>query len=209
MIALFVIGFVLMFAHQRGLSAIFGFAFVVISMLVTPGIWSALTNFNASSNQSLPAAYSGGSSGPVNRGGLQINQALLSYLEQNTQGTKYLMAVPSSMQGADYVLATGRPVLYLGGFNGQDAVVSAGDLSNMVKKGELRFIYWGGGGGGPNGGRSDISSWVTSSCKTIQGFETTTQNVGAPDGTRAGAVSQQNFGPGPGGDVQMTLYDCG
>ena len=210
MIALFVVGFVLMFTHQRGPSAIFGFAFVITSMLVTPGVWSALTNLNTSSNQSLPAAYSGGSSGPANRGGLQINQALLSYLEQNTQGMKYLMAVPSSMQGADYVLATGRPVLYLGGIKWPGCSGHADDLSNMVKNGELRFIYWGGGGGGPNGGRSDISSWVTSSCKTIQGFEATTQNAGAPDGTRSGIVSQQNFGLGPGGgDMQMTLYDCG
>ena len=32
---------------------------------------------------------------------------------------KYLMAVPSSMQGSDYVIATGRGVLYLGGFDGK------------------------------------------------------------------------------------------
>jgi 4-amino-4-deoxy-L-arabinose transferase-like glycosyltransferase len=215
-IALFAIGFVLMvmaiIARRRGLTAIFGFVLIVTAMLITPGVWSALTNLNVSSNQSLPAAYGGGSVGPVNRGGLQINQTLLSYLEQNTQGMKYLMAVPSSMQGADYVLATGRPVLYLGGFNGQDSVVSVSDLTNMVKNGELRFIYWSDGGGGPNGGRSDISSWVTSSCKAMQGFNTTTQNAGAPDGTRAGANSsgnQQNFAPGPGGNMQVTLYDCG
>ena len=127
-IALFTIGFVLLvisiFVLNHRLSAILGFAFVTTSMLLTPGIWSALTNLNASSNQSLPAAYGGGSVGPAIRSDLQINQDLLGYLQQNTQGMKYLMAVPSSMQGADYVLATGRPVLYLGGFNGQDSVVS-------------------------------------------------------------------------------------
>ena len=85
------------------------------------------------------------------------------------------------------------------------------DLANMVKNGELRFIYWGGGGGGPNGGRSDISSWIVSSCRAVQGFDTTTQNAGAPDGTRTGASNSnitQNFAPGPGGDMQVTLYDC-
>jgi hypothetical protein len=49
---------------------------------------------------------------------LQVSQALLDYLEEHTQDITYLMAVPSSMQGADHVLATGRPVLYLGGFMG-------------------------------------------------------------------------------------------
>ena len=122
------------------------------------------------------------------------------------------MAVPSSMQGADYVLATGRPVLYLGGFNGQDAVETAASLSQLVKNGELRYIYWGGRGGGPAGGQSNISSWVTSSCKAVQGFDTTTQNAGAPDGTRAGLdnpINPQNFAPGPNGNMQVTLYDCG
>ena len=164
-----------------------------------------LTNLYVSSNQSLPAAYGGSSIGSATRGDLQINQNLLSYLEQNTEGVKYLMAVPSSMQGADYILATGRPVLYLGGFNGQDSVVSVSDLANMVKNSELRFIYWGGGGGGPNGGRSDISSWVISSCKAVQGFDTTTQNSGAPDGTRTGVGNpndQPSFAQGPEGDMQ-------
>ncbi len=214
-IALFVIGFVsLMIAvltRKHGPVAIFGFAFIVTAMFITPGVWSALTNLNTSSNQSLPAAYSGNSSGPANRGGLQINQALLSYLEQNTQSMKYLMAVPSSMQGADYVLATGRPVLYLGGFNGQDAVETADSLSQLVKNGELRFIYWGSGGGGPAGGQSDISSWVASSCKAVQGFDTTTQNAGAPDGTRTGSnnpFNPQNVAPGLNGNMQVTLYDC-
>ncbi len=215
-IALFVIGlaslFIAVFARKRGPGAVFGFAFIITAMLITPGVWSALTNLNASANQSLPAAYSGVSSGPANRGGLQINQTLLSYLEQNTQGVKYLMAVPSSMQGADYVLATGRPVLYLGGFNGQDAVETPESLSQLVSNGALRFIYWGGGGGGPNGGQSDISSWVASSCKAVRGFDATTQNAGAPDGTRTGSnnpANQQNFAPGPNGNMQVTLYDCG
>ncbi|MBK9925133.1 MAG: glycosyltransferase family 39 protein [Anaerolineales bacterium] len=189
-----------------------GFALLVIAMLVTPTAWSALTNLNTSANQSLPAAYSGGSSGPANRGGTQVNETLLSYLESNTQGMKYLMAVPSSMQGSDYILATGRPVLYLGGFSGQDSVVSTDDLSQMVSNGELRYIYWGGGGGGPNGGNSNISNWVTSTCKAVQGFETTTRNSGAPDGTGTGIDNQnnrQNNSFGPGGNMQVTLYDCG
>ena len=124
---------------------------------------------------------------------------------------KYLMAVPSSIQGADYVLATGWPVLYLGGFNGQDQVETAESLSQLVSSGQLRYIYWGNGGGGPNGGQSDISSWVTSSCKVVQGFETTTQNVGVPDGTHAGSNNlnhQQGFSQGPGADMQVTLYNC-
>ncbi len=78
-----------------------GFGLVAGALLLTPGIWSGLTMLNSSENQSLPAAYSGRSSGPANGGGLQVNQALLAYLQPRTQGATFLMAVPSSMQGAD------------------------------------------------------------------------------------------------------------
>ena len=122
------------------------------------------------------------------------------------------MAVPSSMQGADYVIATGEPVLYLGGFSGQDQVVTAAGLSQLVASGELRFIYWGGQGGGgrnfgPGGGPSaSISQWVTSQCTLVKGFDTTTQNAGAPDGTGG---NQGATGNGVGGrDIRVNLYDC-
>jgi hypothetical protein len=115
------------------------------------------------------------------------------------------------MQGADYVLATGRPVLYLGGFMGQDNVVTSDDLAKMVADGELRFIYWNGpsGGfrGGPGqGGQSDISTWVTTACVPVQGFDTVTQNTGAPDGIATGPGAAGARGPG---GMQVSLYDCG
>lgn len=213
--ALFVIGTVLLAAvsvRAWRRMTIVGFGCVLAAMLITPGIWSALTTINSSANQSLPAAYGGPPSGPTNGGGLRVNQNLLDYLETNTQGVRYLMAVPSSMQGADYILATGRPVLYLGGFSGQDNVVGGDDLSRLVADGELRYIYWSanGGGGFPVQGRqAEVSSWVTANCTPVQGFDTQTQNSGAPDGT--GPRGSVDGGPpfvGPGG-MQVSLYQCG
>jgi 4-amino-4-deoxy-L-arabinose transferase-like glycosyltransferase len=186
-----------------------GFALTIVAMLLTPGIWSVYTILSASQNQSLPASYSGEAIGPVAQRGLQINQSLLDYLQANTSDTEYLMAVPSAMQGADYVLATGRPVLYIGGFNGQDQVVSSDDLEQMVKDGELRYVYWSAEGRGPAGANAEISSWVTSSCTAIQGFDTATQNAGVPDGTETdqnNSFSQTIGGPFRG--MQVTLYDC-
>lgn len=192
-----------------------GFALVSAAMLITPGIWSVYTNLSASQNQSLPSAYSGGAIGPVTQRGLQINERLLDYLQTNTQNTKYLMAVPSSMQGADYIIATGRPVLYMGGFMGQDDVVSAEDLARMVNDGELRYIYWNATGRGI-GTNSDISSWITSSCTPVQGFDTSTRNAGAPDGIGtnpdATTPNSNNRGfptGGPQENMLVTLYDCG
>ncbi len=161
--------------------ALAGFACVMAALLITPGVWSGLTTLSAGGNQTIPAAYSGGSFGFGGSGGLQVEQTLLDYLQQNTQGMKYLMAVPSSMQGAGYVLATGRPVLYMGGFSGQDQVVTGADLASLVAAGQLRYVLLGGGGLG-GGNQSDVSSWVTSQCTAVQGLNTSTGSSGRQGG---------------------------
>jgi 4-amino-4-deoxy-L-arabinose transferase-like glycosyltransferase len=201
-----------MFKKQR-FTALAGFSCITAAMLLTPGIWSGLTMLNNSENQSLPAAYGGGSYGPANRGDLQVNQELVDFLQANTQDMIFMMAVPSSMQGADYVLATGRPVLYLGGFMGQDEVVTPDDLAQLVQQGELRYIYWD-TRKGAFGGNAEISTWVETNCSLLQGFDTETRNSGAPDGTSAGSnsisSSQGNRIAGAfGGMQQVSLYDCG
>ncbi len=208
-VVLFVVGAILLTItakQQKGLAVSTGLALVIAVLFLIPGIWSGLTVLNGTANQSLPAAYNGRASSPANRGGVQINQALLDFLQAHTQGVKYLMAVPSSMQGADYVIASGRPVLYIGGFMGQDSVVSGDDLAQMVADGELRFIYWnssrGGIGGGGFNSQSDVNTWVSLACALVTGFDTSTRNTGAPDGTGA----SQSSG---GGNMQVSLYDCG
>jgi 4-amino-4-deoxy-L-arabinose transferase-like glycosyltransferase len=196
------------FIAKPNSARIIGSTFMVAAILITPGIWSLYTNLSASQNQSLPSSYSGGGVGPVTQRNIRVNQTLLDYLQSNTQNAKYLMAVPSAMQGVDYVLATGRPVLYIGGFNGHDQVVTASDLAQMVSNGELRYIYWNGVGRGIGPG-SDISSWVASSCRPVKGFDTATRNAGAPDGTTANQNNDfpQNFGRSE-RDMQVSLYDC-
>jgi 4-amino-4-deoxy-L-arabinose transferase-like glycosyltransferase len=190
--------------------AVSGVVLVLAAPLVIPAAWSFLTAQNASSNQSLPSAYGGSSQGTRLDGGLSglnANPTLLSFLEENTQGMKYLMAVPSSMQGADYVLASGRPVLYLGGFNGQDAVLTLAQFQALVSDGELRYVYTGEDGrGGPGGasGNNEITGWVQSNCSAVSGFETQTRNAGAPDGATGGSG-----GFPAGGNFNLLLYDCG
>ncbi|MGB8648380.1 MAG: hypothetical protein WCF84_24300, partial [Anaerolineae bacterium] len=197
-VGLYLIGVVLLIPLDRKLErvAMFGLACIIAALLLTPGIWSGLTTLNSNGNDMLPAAYDAQSTGQPNQTSLQLNQSLLAYLQANTQGMKYLMAVPSSHDGSDYVLATGRGVLYLGGFNGQDQVETSASLAKLVANGDLRYVYWTNGGGGPGGpgngnSQSDISNWLTTSCKVVQGVTTSTSG----------------FNRGPGGG-QGTLYDC-
>jgi 4-amino-4-deoxy-L-arabinose transferase-like glycosyltransferase len=210
-LALFVTGAAVLLAvadtGRRGAS-LAGFSFVMGALFITPGIWSGLTTAYPSANQSLPAAYSGQASSPANHGALQVNQRLLSYLQANTQGQEYLVAVPSSMQGSDYVIATGRPVLYLGGFMGTDPVVAPGGLARLAASGQLRFVYWDARGRGRFGQQLNLSNWLAQNCRVVPGFEANTQNAGAPDGLNADSPHSPN-GRGFGfGGLLVSLYDC-
>ena len=183
----------------RGRAA--GFVCIMAAVLVTPGIWSGLTTLNTG-NQVLPESYSGTSTsfGGSSGTGLQVNQVLLTYLEANTQGMRYMLAVPSSNQGAGYVLASGRGVLYMGGFNGQDQVVTGSDLANLVNTGQLRYILLDGGSGFGGNSQSSITAWVTSTCTTIQNISGSSSEVG-PSSSQSGGFSRA-------GNNQGNLYDC-
>jgi 4-amino-4-deoxy-L-arabinose transferase-like glycosyltransferase len=195
-------------ARRAGPILQIGFACILASILIAPGFWSLVTNVYPSENQSLPSVYSGQSGAAADLRGLNVNPALLAYLEAHTNSGSYLLAVPSSMQGSDYAIATGRPVLYLGGFMGIDQVLTPDQLSLMVQQGKLRYIYWDTQGRGMDS-QVNISNWVSSNCTVVPGFEAVTQNSGAPGGI-GGQTSASNNGSSRGfGAMQVSLYDCG
>ena len=172
---------------------------LLASMMVIPFYWTAMT-VGTNANQNLPTAYEGSTSLSVNaapvsqrpdggQAGFNRNTDLIDYLVSNTQDVDYLVAVPSSQQGAVMVLATGRPVLYMGGFNGGDDVVNADDLSAMTVSGELRYVYYG------DNGKADITRWLQSTCSVVSQFSQSTTN------RPVNAVQGPN-------DQTMTLYMC-
>ncbi|NTV65788.1 MAG: hypothetical protein HGA65_19950, partial [Oscillochloris sp.] len=172
-VAALAIGALLLFIaqrHQLAPLARAGFGLAVAATLVTPLVWSTLTTTDPSPNARLPHAYAGSSGrggGGQSRNGDQVDTSLISFLEANTQDVEYLVAVPSANEGDVYVLATGRPVLYMGGFSGSDSVVSADDLAQMVDSGKLRYVLW----GGDQRGNSDLSNWIASHATIVAGFD--------------------------------------
>ncbi|MFN8383821.1 MAG: glycosyltransferase family 39 protein [Anaerolineales bacterium] len=155
---------------------------MLAAMLVIPMYWTVMTSV-ASSDINLPTAYTGNNQsqqgGPDRarqQQGSNVNTELLDYLEANTQDVNYLVAVPSSQQGSQMVLATGRPVLFMGGFSGSDEVVTAADLTEMVANGELRYILY----GGDRGGNTEIAAWLKTSCSVVLDYSQT--NTGGPQG---------------------------
>ncbi len=181
--------------------AAIGFACLLLAGVWVPTAWASLTTFNTNASSALPEAYAGTKTqgrfqmGNVmaGTGGESVNSAMVSYLQANTQGVKFMLAVGSSMQGTGYVLATGRPVLYMGGFSGSDPVVDADKIAQLVAKGELRYIL-GGGGFGPGGGKTDVTQWLQANCKVV------------PEADYGGTT---NSGGGFRGFGGGSLYECG
>jgi 4-amino-4-deoxy-L-arabinose transferase-like glycosyltransferase len=104
---------------------------------------------------------------------------LISYLRSHKGSAKYLVAVNGSMQAAPIILASGQPVITMGGFNGSDPAPTLAQLQALVSSGQVHYILLGASSGPPGPGgsqagsadRSAIERWVTANGKEIPSSE--------------------------------------
>ncbi|PWW56823.1 ArnT family glycosyltransferase [Actinokineospora spheciospongiae] len=100
----------------------------------------------------------GGGGGPG--GGQEVSAELVRALRATT-GT-WAAASTGSMGAGSLQLASGRPVIPIGGFNGGDPAPTLAQFQRYVAEGQVRYYIAGGQGrgiGGP-GGSDDIATWV-------------------------------------------------
>ncbi|HLI29163.1 MAG TPA: glycosyltransferase family 39 protein [Chloroflexota bacterium] len=116
---------------------------------------------------------------------------LIAYLQAHRDGATYLVATTGSMAAAPLILATGEPVLAMGGFAGADPVPTTAQLAALVRAGALRFVLLGGPPGAGPGGHADRQAWVQAHCQLVEAT------------AYGGTPSARPFGPPPG-----QLYDC-
>lgn len=96
-------------------------------------------------------------------GGGSIGSEVIAYLQAHQGSAKYLLAASGSQTTANVIIATGEPVVTIGGFGGSDPAPTVDGLAQMVRDGELKYVLVssGGGRGGPGGGGSSaLSTWV-------------------------------------------------
>ncbi len=174
------------------------FLAVLVSLLWIPLAWTALTVLDQTPEVNLPTAYNGGGDRQARAAGApelneknQADERLVTYLQDHTQDVEYLVAVPNAHTGSPLVLETGRPVLYMGGFSGGDAVIDAAGSAEMVADGELRYVFY----GGERNGKQEIAAWLASSCSVVPEFS---------QGNDRPAANQQR----PGNNQPMVLYVC-
>src|SRR5439155_20206689 len=129
-----------------------------------------------------PAFGRGGfAGGPGGDGGGAADPALIAYLTAHRGGATWLVATDSANSGASLQLATGAPVLAMGGFSGGDAAMTVARLQELVSSGQLRYVLAGGGPGGRGGGfggpagagpaangdAQSVNTWITQHCLAI------------------------------------------
>jgi 4-amino-4-deoxy-L-arabinose transferase-like glycosyltransferase len=91
--------------------------------------------------------------------------ALVERLSQDASRYTWAAATVSANQAAGYQLATGAPVMAIGGFNGTDPAPTLAEFQQYVRAGKIHYFIAGGRGGGMAGGNgtgTEITSWVQS-----------------------------------------------
>ncbi|MEV6117579.1 glycosyltransferase family 39 protein [Streptomyces sp. NPDC052109] len=111
----------------------------------------------------------GGAGGLLN--GANVSSAAKKLLEKDASKYTWVAASTGSQNAASYQLATGDPVMAIGGFNGTDPSPTLAQFEKYVAEGRIHYFIAGGGfgagGGGNSGTASQISSWVQSTFKKV------------------------------------------
>ncbi|MGW2031644.1 ArnT family glycosyltransferase [Streptomyces sp. NPDC001811] len=108
----------------------------------------------------------GGVGGLLN--GASVSSEARRLLERDASQFTWVAASVGSQNAAGYQLATGDPVMAIGGFNGTDPSPTLARFKKYVEEGRIHYFIAGAGmgggmgGGGNSGTASQISSWVQS-----------------------------------------------
>ncbi len=138
----------------------------MIGLLIAPAVWSSTAMFYKASG-SFPAAglelatdgnkmgntIGNMDGGPTDNG----NSRLIEFLRKNKTNEKYLLVVSSSNSASDIIINSGESVMALGGFSGNDSILSLDQFKALAASGEIRYVMAGGMGGSRG---SDIMTWV-------------------------------------------------
>jgi 4-amino-4-deoxy-L-arabinose transferase-like glycosyltransferase len=130
----------------------------------------------------------GGTRGGASGGGLLSastpSAALTAALEKDAREYTWIAATVGANNAAGYQLATGDPVMAIGGFNGTDPWPTLAGFEKLVGEHEIHYFIAAGSGGGPGVGSSaessEIAAWVESHFRTVTVGGTTLYDLTRP-----------------------------
>ncbi|MGW3018075.1 ArnT family glycosyltransferase [Streptomyces longwoodensis] len=116
------------------------------------------------------AGGGGGVGGLLN--GASVTAEAEKLLETDSGRYTWAAAAIGSQNAASYQLATGEPVMAIGGFNGTDPSPTPAQFKRYVADGRIHYFIASGSmgagpGGGANGTSSQITSWVEATFKKV------------------------------------------
>jgi 4-amino-4-deoxy-L-arabinose transferase-like glycosyltransferase len=157
----------------------------IAGLLIAPAVWTGYSVFWGNINSSIPTAgpsaeetrafgQDGGQQFGLGRSGNSDSSnsetALISFLEENNTGERFLVAVPSASEAEPIILATDKPVMAIGGFSGNDNTLTVATLQQMVEQGEVKYFMVG-GRGKTGGSSSEVTEWVEENGKAVDSSE--------------------------------------
>ncbi|MFD7428305.1 ArnT family glycosyltransferase [Streptomyces sp. NPDC059818] len=124
----------------------------------------------------------GGMGGLLN--GASVDAAAKKLLATDADDYTWSAAAIGSQNAASYQLATGDPVMAIGGFNGSDPSPTLSQFKKYVEDGRIHYFISGGEGGGGMGGSSGtsskISTWVEANFKKVTAGSATFYDLTRP-----------------------------
>jgi 4-amino-4-deoxy-L-arabinose transferase-like glycosyltransferase len=105
----------------------------------------------------------GGAGGFLGGGGISgVSSELVTLLQQGAKGYTWAAAAVTANGAAPLQIASGEPIMAIGGFNGTDAAPSLAEFQDLVAQGKIHYFVGSGSGfGGGRGGTSnEIATWV-------------------------------------------------
>ena len=126
----------------------------LLALLVAPTVWALIPVWYGG-DVGLPFA------GPdaiqkSRRDELPHAQALVGFLVTNRQGEEFLVATVNARTASSIIMATGEPVMALGGFTGSDPILTVDKLAEMVESGTVRFFLL----SPQQGPNAEVMRWV-------------------------------------------------
>ena len=133
---------------------------------------------------SSPGGQGGGIGGGLG-GSTQVSSAVTKLLTGGAAGYRWAAATVGAESAAPFQLASGEPVMAIGGFNGTDQAPTLAQFKTMVAAHEVHYFIGANGHtfGGGSGDAAQITSWVESHfTKQTVGGETV-YNLTSPTST--------------------------
>ncbi|MFI8188369.1 ArnT family glycosyltransferase [Streptomyces sp. NPDC085946] len=118
--------------------------------------------------------------------GASVGAEARKLLETGADRYTWAAAAIGAQNAASYQLATGEPVMAIGGFNGTDPSPTLARFKEYVAAGKIHYFVASGTGGGPGGGddgtAAQITAWVEATFEQVTAGSATFYDLTRPTG---------------------------